>query len=460
MPITPLPALDRTSATFKTDVDTFFGSQIPAFCTEANALESNVNAKEASATTSAANAATSETNAASSASAAATSASNAAASAQAAVNAPGTSATSTTSLTIGAGSQTLAIQTGKSIVVGMSVKVASTATPTNWMFGDVTAYNSGTGSLTVNVTATNGSGTASAWTVSLAGQRGPAGADGQSALTTRSARTSNTMLVAANKGEIIDITSGTFTQTFAACATLGNGWSVWITNSGTGNITLDPYGSELIDGVTSGVMKPGMTFLITCDGASLSVLRVDTNTIVEVLTSGTSWTAPLGVRRAKLRMSGGGASGTAASGSSANSGGGAGGYLEKMLRVTPGAAYAYSIGVGGASVSGSSTGNSGGTSTFNDGTTLYTANGGSAASFSPSSGGTAVNGDVNVRGGSGYALPSSDRGIGGCNPLGSVPCSSASGISGVAYGYGTGGTGSSAGNATGDGAQGVVILEY
>lgn len=44
MPITPLPALDRTSATFKTDVDTFFGTQIPTFCTEANALEAALNA--------------------------------------------------------------------------------------------------------------------------------------------------------------------------------------------------------------------------------------------------------------------------------------------------------------------------------------------------------------------------------------------------------------------------------
>lgn len=101
--------------------------------------------------------------------AAATSETNAAASAATAVNAPGTSATSTTSLTIGTGSKTLTIQTGKSIVVGMSVKIASTASPTNWMAGDVTAYNSGTGSLTVNSALTSGSGTIAAWTVSLAG---------------------------------------------------------------------------------------------------------------------------------------------------------------------------------------------------------------------------------------------------------------------------------------------------
>ena len=114
-------------------------------------------------------AATSATNAAASASNAATSATNAAASATTAINAPGTNATSTTSLSITVASKTLTIQTGKSIVVGMSVKIASNASPTNWMAGDITAYNSGTGSLTVNVTLINGSGTFANWVISLTG---------------------------------------------------------------------------------------------------------------------------------------------------------------------------------------------------------------------------------------------------------------------------------------------------
>lgn len=101
------------------------------------------------------------------ASLAATQASNAAASASTAVNAPGTSATSTTSLTIANISQTLTIQTGKLFVAGMSVKIAGTVTPTNWMHGDITAYNSGSGVLVVNVTNNNGSGTLANWTVSL-----------------------------------------------------------------------------------------------------------------------------------------------------------------------------------------------------------------------------------------------------------------------------------------------------
>lgn len=93
----------------------------------------------------------------------------AAASAASAVLSPTTNGTSTTSLTIGTGAQTLTTQTGKNFVVGMSVKIARTAAPTNWMAGDVTAYDGATGALTVDIIATNGSGTFTDWTISLSG---------------------------------------------------------------------------------------------------------------------------------------------------------------------------------------------------------------------------------------------------------------------------------------------------
>jgi len=43
MSITPLPSLDRTSASFKSDVDTFFGTKMPTFCTEMNAAIAALN---------------------------------------------------------------------------------------------------------------------------------------------------------------------------------------------------------------------------------------------------------------------------------------------------------------------------------------------------------------------------------------------------------------------------------
>jgi hypothetical protein len=92
----------------------------------------------------------------------------AAASAASAVNAPGTSATSTASLTIGTGARSPdLVQAGKAFSLGQNVVIASTASPSNRMTGIITAFNSGTGAMTVNVTYTEGSGTFAAWTVSL-----------------------------------------------------------------------------------------------------------------------------------------------------------------------------------------------------------------------------------------------------------------------------------------------------
>lgn len=98
----------------------------------------------------------------------------AAASATSALNAPGTNATSTSSLTVGTGAQSLTIQTGKAFSVGQTAVIAYTTTPTTKMLGTITAYNSGTGALTVDVTDITGSGTQTAWTVSLTGIAGTA----------------------------------------------------------------------------------------------------------------------------------------------------------------------------------------------------------------------------------------------------------------------------------------------
>lgn len=140
MSITALPAPPtRADATnFNARADAFL-SALPTFASEANSLASEVNGY----------------------------ASNAAASAATATNAPGTSATSTTSLGIGTGAKSLTVQTGKAFVVGQWVTITSTATPANWMHGQITAYTSGTGALTVSVAAVGGSGTYAAWTIGL-----------------------------------------------------------------------------------------------------------------------------------------------------------------------------------------------------------------------------------------------------------------------------------------------------
>lgn len=70
-----------------------------------------------------------------------------------------TDATSTTTLTIGTGSKTLTIQTGMPFATGMTVEIQQDSS--HFMVGTITSYNSGTGSLVVNATASTGSGSTS-----------------------------------------------------------------------------------------------------------------------------------------------------------------------------------------------------------------------------------------------------------------------------------------------------------
>jgi hypothetical protein len=76
----------------------------------------------------------------------------AAASASTAINAPGTQATSTSSITPAVGSVSLTLaQTGKAFAVGQWVSISDTSTPsTRWLIGAITAFNAGTGAMTVN----------------------------------------------------------------------------------------------------------------------------------------------------------------------------------------------------------------------------------------------------------------------------------------------------------------------
>ena len=79
-----------------------------------------------------------------------------------------TTGTSTTSLTINAGSQTLTTQTGKAWSVGAFVYVVAASNIANYMVGQVTAHNSTTGALSVNVGTAMGAGTFASWIIGLA----------------------------------------------------------------------------------------------------------------------------------------------------------------------------------------------------------------------------------------------------------------------------------------------------
>lgn len=94
-----------------------------------------------------------------------------------AVNAPGTSGTSTSSLVVAAGTKTLSTQSGKAWVVGQPVVISRTSDPTEvQMWGTTSSYNAATGAMEIAVPTdgTVGGGTHSDWTIALVGRAGKA----------------------------------------------------------------------------------------------------------------------------------------------------------------------------------------------------------------------------------------------------------------------------------------------
>jgi hypothetical protein len=331
----------------------------------------------------------------------------AAASAASAIAAPGVQATSTSSVLVGLGSKSLTIQTGKAYSVGQSVVIADTSAPsTNWMFGQITSYNSGTGALVVMVVQTFGSGTIAAWTISISAS--PA-ADSSVAMLRRAITGADTALLS-DAGGFIDVTSGTFTLAFSAIGTLGNGWYCYIRNSGTGDVTLDPNASETIDGLTNFVMYPGEVRLVQCDGSALRSIVLAS--FARTFTSSGTFTKPPGYQKFGALVWSGGASGAKNTEANGSYGAGAGGgcFPFTLDASSFGASETITVGAGGASVTANTTiGNVGGNSSIGALAVVYAGsnpiNGGTALLYSGSTATVISGGAPNYEGGRGETAP-------------------------------------------------------
>lgn len=243
-------------------------------------------------------------------------------------------------------------------------------------------------------------------------------------------KSANYQLLAADRGSLVSCTSS-FTLSFDAAATLADNWFVYVYNAGTGDITLDPSGSETIDGLTSFIAYPGELRIVRSNGTALTsyVLKG----FSRAFTSSGTFTKPPGYSDFEGEAWGGGGSGAGAS--LANAGGGGGGACVPFnLRASAvGTTETVTIGAGGASVT-TTDGNDGGNTSLG---TLVTAYGGAGGVSTTGGGGGGIFGKGSTtNGGAPRIASAANPGFGGGD--GSV---SAAPLPSV-YGGGGGGGGS------------------
>lgn len=162
--------------------------------------------------------------------------------------------TSTTSLAIGTGSKSATAQTGKSFYTGMWVIFASAANVANFMVGQVTSYDSGTGALVVTIHFKNGSGTYADWRISIAAARNLEVTDDEIFVRTGNGSGSTNTLVTRFQTAVIN--SGGTSMTYADSATLGG--SITINESGIYSFT-----ARSIAGTEMSITRNATTFSFT-----------------------------------------------------------------------------------------------------------------------------------------------------------------------------------------------------
>lgn len=255
-PVDALPAAPSTSnpSTFSALADAFIAA-LALFRTQINAIATNVynNAVDAysNAVAAASDRAAADVSAAAAAASAASSAGGAA-----------SQGTSTTSLSVGTGSKSLTIQTGKAFVAGMFVVIARTSNAAHsWMAGQVTSYTSGTGALVVEVTQIGDTtGTFTDWAVSLTAPPQQIG----NSLT----KTANYTAVAFDD-ILCDTSSGAFAVTLPASPVA---WDVvWLTDK-AGTFAIYPL---TINANGNKIMGSPYDRTVNTNGASFALVYTD-----------------------------------------------------------------------------------------------------------------------------------------------------------------------------------------
>jgi hypothetical protein len=170
----------------------------------------------------------------------------------------------TTGITIASGKTSIVAWNGSDFV---EVSPSTATTATNLAGGSIgqVPYQSAAGTTALLAVGTSGqvltsSGAgAPTWTTP---------SSGGGSTKTISNKTSAYTIVSGDLGTIINCTSGTFTVSLTAAASLGSGFTCTIWNTGAGTITIDPAGAETIDGVATLILRQGEGTDIVSNGTN------------------------------------------------------------------------------------------------------------------------------------------------------------------------------------------------
>jgi hypothetical protein len=145
-----------------------------------------------------------------------------------------------------------------------ATSATTAATATNLASGSAGTipYQSASGTTAMLAAGTSGQ------VLTSAGAAAPTWSTPAAATKTISNKTGAYTVVAGDLGKIINCTSGTFTVSLTAAATLGSGFTCTIWNTGTGAITIDPNASETIDGIATLILRQGEGLAVVCNGTN------------------------------------------------------------------------------------------------------------------------------------------------------------------------------------------------
>lgn len=87
-----------------------------------------------------------------------------------------------------------------------------------------------------------------------------------------STKNSNYTITSNDRAALIASTGGSITFSFSTAASLGNNWFVMVRNDGSGALTLDPSGSELIDGSTTITLNQTESCMVVSDGTQFRTI--------------------------------------------------------------------------------------------------------------------------------------------------------------------------------------------